>query len=277
MKGKISVSKSFITYSCHLLFALVVASAMANINQVVLAQSNQTHGGINKSSLLNPYSGKIDLSLNSQESRTKPQQRCNPLVDSSPTNLSGTYRAKINYPEGGLSGDAMISIENNQFTLTSGSSKETGRIVATTTCGHTAVSLTLGDLTTPPLGQAPPPLPTISMKATTVEDGSKTKIELVAVPGEDRSFTLTLNADPDNMFDVEFQTDPANGTVNYMTDLAWKQCPTRQTDMKKCKWVTPGRPEKMNGVYHYLAEWPDGRTKDEEINVTGNKVYTIVP
>ncbi|MCA1576856.1 MAG: hypothetical protein LC794_05765 [Acidobacteria bacterium] len=58
------------------------------------------------------------------------------------TDLSGTYAGTFNCDALGLSGDTTLTITGNQFTTADG---KTGRIVASTTRGYTAVALQIGD------------------------------------------------------------------------------------------------------------------------------------
>ena len=79
------------------------------------------------------------------------------------TDLSGTYAGTFNCEEAGINGETTLTITGNQFTTSDG---KTGRIVATTTSGYTAVALQLGDLTVPaagPMATAPPKI--ISLRA----------------------------------------------------------------------------------------------------------------
>jgi hypothetical protein len=63
------------------------------------------------------------------------------------TDLSGTYTGVFNCDALGLTGDTTLTITGNQFTTADGKS---GRIVASTTRGYTAVALQLGDIATTP-------------------------------------------------------------------------------------------------------------------------------
>src|SRR5689334_14403878 len=63
------------------------------------------------------------------------------------TDLSGTYAGVFNCDALGLTGDTTLTITGNQFTTADGKS---GRIVASTTRGYTAVALQLGDMSTSP-------------------------------------------------------------------------------------------------------------------------------
>ena len=61
------------------------------------------------------------------------------------TDLSGTYAGVFKCDEIGLTGDTTLTVNGNQFTTADG---KTGRIVASTTRGYTAVALQMGDATT---------------------------------------------------------------------------------------------------------------------------------
>jgi hypothetical protein len=105
------------------------------------------------------------------------------------TDLSGTYTGTVDYPEGGLTGDATLTISGNNFTLTAGSTTQAGRITAVTTRGYVAVTMMFGDLTPPPAGQPPPPpLPAVSLRGRMTGKG----ITLTSVPGEKRQFKFTI-------------------------------------------------------------------------------------
>ncbi|HEY0005926.1 MAG TPA: hypothetical protein VGB17_14185, partial [Pyrinomonadaceae bacterium] len=88
---------------------------------------------------------------------------CDPTVQEQ-TDLSGTYTGMINYPDGGLTGDATMTIAGNQLTITSGTQTINGRITAVTTCNYTSAALMLGPPTTSTPGQpAPAPPTTVSV------------------------------------------------------------------------------------------------------------------
>src|SRR5688572_4891699 len=61
------------------------------------------------------------------------------------TDLPGTYAGTFNCDALGLTGDTTLTITGNQFTTADG---KTGRIVASTTGGYTAVALQTGDVAT---------------------------------------------------------------------------------------------------------------------------------
>lgn len=104
------------------------------------------------------------------------------------TDLSGNYTGTVNYPEGGLSGNATFNITANQFTITPESgSPASGTITAVTTRGYIGATLMFGDRTPPQLGHTAPPLPAISVRVRRV--GSS--ISMMSVPGERRQFSFT--------------------------------------------------------------------------------------
>lgn len=112
--------------------------------------------------------------------------RCDPNVQEQ-TDLSGTYTGKVDYSEGGLSGDATLTITGNDFTMTSGSSTQEGRVVAVTTCNYTAVTMMFGkSQTTAATGAQPPPLPAVSLRAKKTGSG----ITLTSVDGEKKAFSF---------------------------------------------------------------------------------------
>lgn len=114
--------------------------------------------------------------------------RCDPMVQEQ-TDLSGTYTGSVNYAEGGLTGDATLTITGNDFTMTSGSSTQEGRVVAVTTCNYTAVTMRFGKDAGPaaPGTTPPPPLPTVSLRARRTGNG----ITLSTVGGESREFSFS--------------------------------------------------------------------------------------
>jgi hypothetical protein len=65
--------------------------------------------------------------------------RCDPNQQEQ-TDLSGTYTGKMKHGDDPAM-DATLTITGNNFTMNSGSDTHSGRIVAVTTCGYTAVSV----------------------------------------------------------------------------------------------------------------------------------------
>jgi hypothetical protein len=113
--------------------------------------------------------------------------RCDPNAQEQ-TDLSGTYTGTANYAEGGLSGETTLTINGNNFTMTSGSTTQEGRVVAVTTCNYTAVTMMFGkEQTTAAKGPQPPPLPAVSLRARRVGSG----LTLESVGGETRQFSFT--------------------------------------------------------------------------------------
>lgn len=112
--------------------------------------------------------------------------RCDPTQQEQ-TDLSGTYSGKVNYPDASLTGDATLTITGNNFTLTAGSTTQSGRITAVTTCGYTGATMMFGDLTPPtPSPNPPAALPAVSLRVRKMGD----RVTLATVPGEKRSFSF---------------------------------------------------------------------------------------
>ena len=65
--------------------------------------------------------------------------RCDPNQQEQ-TDLSGTYTGKLKHGDDPVT-DATLTITGNNFTMSMGSNTHSGRIVAVTTCGYTAVSV----------------------------------------------------------------------------------------------------------------------------------------
>lgn len=113
--------------------------------------------------------------------------RCDPNVQEQ-TDLSGAYTGTVNYSEGGLSGDATLTITGNDFTMTAGSTTQEGKVAAVTTCNYTAVTMMFGkQQLTATSGAQPAALPAVSLRA------KKTGkwLTLTTVPGEKREFSFT--------------------------------------------------------------------------------------
>ena len=185
-----------------------------------------------------------------------------------PTDLSGVYTVKAKSSRSDF-GNGTLTVKKDRFEFAGKSGIRTGRVVATTSCGDTSVALTFENPTPGPKG---PTLEVVSLNAVASKSGKRIWLNSAFV-----DFALALTTDPDNMYDVHFLTDPSTAPVNIITDLKWRQCADRDKEIKKCPWQAAGDPEKMLGVYHYYVEWTDGRSKNGELELTGNKTFTITP
>lgn len=114
--------------------------------------------------------------------------RCDPTKHEQ-ADLSGTYTGKARHGNEPAV-DATLTITGNNFTMTSGSETHSGRLTAVTTCGYTAVTMMMGDLTPPPPGPNPPPaLPAMSLRAKKVGNS----LTLTSVPGEPKSLWFSTS------------------------------------------------------------------------------------
>jgi len=112
--------------------------------------------------------------------------RCDPTQQEQ-TDLSGTYTGKAKHGTEPAQ-DATLTITGNNFSMTSGSETHNGRMTAVTTCGYTAVTMMMGDLTPPtPSPNPPAALLAISMRAKKMGN----KLSLMSVPGEKMSVSFT--------------------------------------------------------------------------------------
>jgi hypothetical protein len=127
-----------------------------------------------------------DTSMAAAPMTPKRTGRCDPMQHEQ-TDLSGTYTGKVNYPDASLTGDATLTITGNNFTLAAGSTTQSGRVTAVTTCGYTGVTMMFGDLTPPtPSPNPPAALPAVSLRAKKMGD----RVTLMSVPGEKRMFSF---------------------------------------------------------------------------------------
>jgi|ERR1041385_1756376 hypothetical protein len=113
------------------------------------------------------------------------QGRCDPAKQEQ-TDLSGTYTGNFKTSNESNFRKGTLIVTGNNFTLTSESETVSGRIVAVTTCGYTAVTLMQGDFT--PADPAHPAafVPAMSFRAKKKGD----KITLKAVPGENKNWVF---------------------------------------------------------------------------------------
>jgi len=174
--------------------AVVVISAIASAGLVVSAQNS------NSSTTTSTNTAKPKPKPRRHRRTAKPAEttgdatmaapqktgKCDPTQQEQ-TDLSGTYTGKVKHgTEAPM--DATLTITGNNFTMTSGSDTHSGRITAVTTCGYTAVTIMMGDLTPPPPGPNPPgPHKAMSMRAKKVGDS----LTLMTVPGEPEVASFT--------------------------------------------------------------------------------------
>ncbi|MDQ3819516.1 MAG: hypothetical protein M3362_17815 [Acidobacteriota bacterium] len=113
--------------------------------------------------------------------------RCDPNKQEQ-TDLSGTYTGKVGYSDAGLSGDATLTINGNNFTLTTGQVTEEGRIVAVTTCNYTAATMQFGKTAAAAPGQSSPATPLVFSLTVKRTAGG---LNLTTAPGEMKQFSFT--------------------------------------------------------------------------------------
>jgi hypothetical protein len=160
--------------------AVVAMTALASAGLVVSAQNT------NSSAATAPTNTAAKKKPRRHKVAATTTGRCDPMKQEQ-ADLSGTYTGKVNYPDAGLTGDATLTITGNNFTLTAGSSTQSGRVTAVTTCGYTGATMMFGDLTPrTPSPNPPPALPAVSLRAKKVGD----RVTLMTVPGEKRSFSF---------------------------------------------------------------------------------------
>ena len=91
--------------------------------------------------------------------------------------LSGTYTGTVNYPEGGMTGEATLTLTATTFTITAGSATQNGTLSARSWPGYTALSMRFGDT-----------LPATIVSTRAWHKGRTLRIQ--SVPGETRKFTF---------------------------------------------------------------------------------------
>jgi hypothetical protein len=102
------------------------------------------------------------------------------------TDLSGTYAGTFNCDALGLTGDTTLTITGNQFTTADG---KTGRIVAATTRGYTAVALQTG-------GDPSPATTATTGAAATMAAGATATPTIVSMRARKSGDRLTLTSVP---------------------------------------------------------------------------------
>jgi len=185
-------------------FAVVIVTALASEGLVVSAQNtnssttmaNTNTGTTKRKPRKRKSKPKTATSDTSADTASMPPAtptptrrrtgRCDPTQQEQ-ADLSGDYTGKVNYPDASLTGDATLNIAGNDFTLTSGSTTQKGRITAVTTCGYTGATMMFGDLTPPtPSPNPPAALPAVSLRVRKMGN----RVTLMTVPGEKRSFSF---------------------------------------------------------------------------------------
>jgi hypothetical protein len=172
--------------------AVVVMSAIASTGLVVSAQntnSSMTNMNMAKPKPKpRPHKRTAKPATTGDATMAAPQKtgKCDPTQQEQ-TDLSGTYTGKVKHGSEPAM-DATLTITGNNFTMTSGSDTHSGRITAVTTCGYTAVTVMMGDMTPPTPGpNPPPPNPAMSLRAKKMGD----KLTLMSVPGEPKMVMFT--------------------------------------------------------------------------------------
>ena len=176
--------------------AVVAMTALASAGLVVSAQntnSSTTMAPTNKAAKRKPRRHKAKPAADAGEASTtgmamtpKKSGRCDPTQQEQ-TDLSGTYTGKVKHGDEPVQ-DATLTITGNNFTMVSGSDTHSGRVTAVTTCGYTAATFMMGDLTPPaPSPNPPAALPAMSLRAKKVGD----RLTLTSVPGEPQKISFT--------------------------------------------------------------------------------------
>ncbi len=185
------------TYLFVLGLAVVAMTALASAGLVVSAQntnSSTTMAPTNTAAAkkkprrhkAKPAADAGEASTSGMAMPAKKTGRCDPTQQEQ-TDLSGTYTGKVKHGDEPVQ-DATLTVTGNNFTMTSGSDTHSGRITAVTTCGYTAVTVMMGDLTPPPPGPNPPAArPAMSLRAKKVGDS----LTLTSVPGEPQRVSFT--------------------------------------------------------------------------------------
>ena len=161
--------------------AVVIGTALASAGLVVSAQNS------NSSTTMAPEAAKAKPKPKYHKKAAPAMPRCDNTKQEQ-TDLSGTYTGKVKHGDEPAM-DATLTITGGNFTMTGGPEAMSGRITAVTTCGYTAVTVMMGDMTPPTPGTAPPAHPAMSMRAKKVGDN----LTLTTVPGEPKMASFTTN------------------------------------------------------------------------------------
>jgi hypothetical protein len=165
--------------------AVVAMTALASAGLVVSAQNTNSSTTMAPMAPTNTAAKKTTRKHKAAATSTT-SGRCDPTKQEQ-TDLSGTYTGKIKHGDEAAM-DATLTITGNNFTMTSGSDTKSGRVTAVTTCGYTAATFMMGDLTPPTPGPTPPAaLPAMSLRAKKVGDS----LTLTSVPGEPKHVSFT--------------------------------------------------------------------------------------
>ena len=160
--------------------AVVAMTALASAGLVVSAQNS------NSSATMAPTNKAAKPKRRKPKPKSTYTGKCDPMKQEQ-TDLSGTYTGKVKHGDEAAM-DATLTVTGNNFTMTSGSDSHSGRITAVTTCGYTAVTIMMGDLTPPMPGpNPPPPHKAMSLRAKKVGD----TLTLTSVPGEPEMVSFT--------------------------------------------------------------------------------------
>ncbi len=154
----------------------------ANMNTAVSTEDAGTDQNMQNANA-NMAGGAQDMTR--QTTTTGSQTRS--LRAGTPADLSGTYTGTVNYEEGGLTGDATLTITGDRFTLTSGTQTITGRLTATQWPGYIVVAMQLGEAQAPAAGQTATPPVSLSLRARRSGD----RLTLTPAPGSLRQFSFT--------------------------------------------------------------------------------------
>jgi hypothetical protein len=173
-----------------------VMSAIASAGLVVSAQnSNSSMTNMNMAKpkpkpRRHKRTAKLPADTTGEATMAAPQKtgKCDPTQQDQ-TDLSGTYTGKATHGKKPPV-DATLTITGNTFTMTAGPDTHSGRLTAVTTCGYTAVTMMMGDMTPPTPGpNPPPPNPAMSLRAKKMGD----KLTLMSVPGEPMEVKFVTN------------------------------------------------------------------------------------